>query len=161
MPGTTPWSPRVPGTPAPSRRINGINTGIAPTPIGPVGHRASMYNGLADSIWAGSDNQANAWKWVKFLGSADCQNLVGDAAVVFPAIPAATDKAVAAFEAKGIDVTPFTDQVKDGNTFLPPVTEKAAEVAAIMTPAMDAVMGQNADVSTLTDANDQVNALFE
>ena len=68
--------------------INGINTGIAPTPIGPVGHRASMYNGLADSIWAGSDNQANAWKWVKFLGSADCQNIVGDAAVVFPAIPA-------------------------------------------------------------------------
>ena len=85
--------------------INGINTGIAPTPIGPVGHRASMYNGLADSIWSGSDNQANAWKWVKFLGSADCQNIVGDAAVVFPAIPAATDKAVAAFKAKDIDVT--------------------------------------------------------
>lgn len=141
--------------------INGVDTGIAPTPIGPVGHRASMYNGLADSIWSGSKNQAAAWKWVKFLGSADCQNIVGEQAVVFPAIPAATEKAVAAFQAKGIDVTPFTDQVKDGNTFLPPVTEKAAEVAAIMGPAMDGVMGGSADVSSLTDANTQVNALFQ
>ena len=145
----------------PFTSMTGINTGIAPTPIGPVGHRASMYNGLADSIWAGSDNQANAWKWVKFLGSAECQNIVGDAAVVFPAIPEATDRAIAAFKAKGIDVTPFTDQVKDGNTFLPPVTEKAAEVSSIMTPAMDAIMGSGADVSTLSDANAQVNSLFQ
>ena len=68
---------------------------------------------------------------------------------------------MAAFKAKGIDVTPFTEQVKDRTTFLFPLTEKAAEVEAIMTPAMDDVMNFGADVSTLTDANDQVNALFQ
>ncbi len=65
----------------------GIETGVAPTPVGPSGKRASMYNGLADSIWVGSKNKPAAAKWVEFLGSPDCQNIVGEKAVVFPAIP--------------------------------------------------------------------------
>ena len=69
-----------------------------------------MYNGLADSIWVGSKNKPAAAKWVEFLGSPDCQNIVGEKAVVFPAIPEATDKAEAAFKAKGVDVPAFTDQ---------------------------------------------------
>ena len=63
----------------------GIETGLAPTPVGPSGKRSSMYNGLADSIWVGSKNKPAAAKWVEFLGSADCQNIVGEKAVVFPA----------------------------------------------------------------------------
>ncbi len=141
--------------------LTGIKTGIAPTPIGPIGKRASIFNGLADSIWVGSKNQAADWKWVKYLASAACQDVVGDAAVVFPAIPSGTDKAEAAFKAKGIDVTAFLVQVKDKTTVLPPVTDHASEVTSIMQAAMDAVIGGTADVSTLTAANDQVNALFK
>ena len=70
-------------------------------------------------------------------------------------------KATAAFKSKGVDVTPFTTQVKDGTTFLFPITDHAAEIAAIMTPAMDAVMAFKAPLSSLTAANDQVNALFK
>ena len=62
----------------------GIETGLAPTPVGPSGKRASMYNGLADSVWVGSQNKPAAVKWVEFLGSPDCQNIVGEKAVVFP-----------------------------------------------------------------------------
>jgi hypothetical protein len=46
---------------------------------------------------------------MEFLGSPDCKNVVGEKAVVFPAIPQATDKAEAAFKAKGIDVSSFLD----------------------------------------------------
>ena len=45
----------------------GVQTGIAPTPKGPDGKRASMFNGLADSIWAGTKNPAASVKWVEYL----------------------------------------------------------------------------------------------
>jgi multiple sugar transport system substrate-binding protein len=139
----------------------GLDVGLAPTPTGPSGQRASMYNGLADSIWIGSKNKPAAAKWVEFLGSAGCQDIVGEKAIVFPAIPSATDKAVAAWKAKGIDVTPFTDQVTNKTTFLFPITDHASEINNIMTPAMDNVLSGKAEVSSLTEANTQVNQLFQ
>ncbi|WP_419706178.1 ABC transporter substrate-binding protein [Promicromonospora sp. NFX87] len=140
---------------------DGVDVGLAPTPTGPNGQRASMFNGLADSVWAGTDNPEGAAKWVAFLGSAECQDLVGAAGVVFPAITSSAELATEAFAEKGIDVTPFTTHVEDGTTFLFPVTEHASDIHAIMTAAMDDVLGGKADVSSLTEANEQVNALFE
>ncbi|KTR95434.1 ABC transporter substrate-binding protein [Microbacterium testaceum] len=140
--------------------LKGINVGIAPTPTGPDGKRASMFNGLADSIWAGSKNKNAAAKWVEYLASAACQDVVGKAGVVFPAIPSGAEEAASTFQSKGIDVTPFTQQVADGTTFLSPISDNAAKIAGIMTPAVDAVMEGKADPSSLTSANDQVNALF-
>ena len=139
----------------------GVDLGIAPTPVGPSGERASMFNGLADSIFAGTDNEEGAKKWVAFLGSQDCQDIVAQSAVVFPAIEASVPKAVRAFADKGVDVTPFTMQVEQGTTFLFPITDFAADITAIMQPAMDEVVGLKAPVSSLTEANNQVNALFE
>lgn len=138
-----------------------LEVGLAPTPVGPSGKRASMYNGLADSVWVGSKNKPAAVKWVEFLGSPECQNIVGEKSVVFPAIPSGTDKAQAAFKAKGIDVTPFLVQVQDKTTFLFPITDHAAEITNIMTPAMDNVLSGKAEVGSLTDANNQVNQLFQ
>ena len=91
----------------------GVKTGIAPTPMGPDGKRASMFNGLADSIWAGTKNPAASVKWVEYLASADCQDVVASKAVVFPAIKTSSENAAEAFEAKGIDVSAFTTHVKD------------------------------------------------
>jgi len=138
----------------------GITPAVAPTPIGPSGKRASMFNGLADSIWAGTKNKEAAWQWVKFLASPDCQQLVAKHAVVFPAIPAAVDIAQQQFKAKGVDVSAFTVQVQDKTTFLFPITDHASDIDAIMHPAMDAVLSGSAPVSSLTKANQQVNALF-
>jgi multiple sugar transport system substrate-binding protein len=139
----------------------GVDVGLAPTPTGPEGARASMFNGLADSVWAGTDNPEGAVRWVEFLGSRDCQDLVGEAGVVFPAIPESLEIAKATFDERGIDVTPFTVHVDEGTTFLTPITENIADINAIMSPAMDDVMSGAAAVDSLDDANDQVNALFE
>jgi len=138
----------------------GIETGLAPTPVGPTGKNASMYNGLADSIWVGTDNKPLSAKWVEFLGSPECQNIVGEAAVVFPAIPSGTKIAEAAWKAKGIDLEPFTSHLENKTTFLFPITDHASQIEGIMQPAMDAVLTGQADPSSFTEANNQVNALF-
>ena len=139
----------------------GINAGIAPTPQGPDGKRASMFNGLADSIYAGTKNPAASVKWVEYLASTDCQDIVASKAVVFPAIKSSSEKAAAAFKAKGIDVSAFTTHVKDGTTFLFPISENAAKVEGLMGPAMDAVVSGKKDASSLTETNEKVNALFK
>ena len=51
--------------------------------------------------------------------------------------------------------------MKDGTTFLFPITDHASQIEGIMQPAMDAVMTGKAEPSSLTEANKQVNALFQ
>lgn len=139
----------------------GVETGIAPTPKGPDGKRASMFNGLADSIWAGTKNPAASAKWVEYLASSACQDVVASKAVVFPAIKSSSEKAAAAFKAKGIDVSGFTTHVADETTFLLPITDNAAKVEGIMKPAMDAVVSGKKPASSLSEANEKVNSLFK
>ena len=139
----------------------GVETAFAPTPKGPEGKRASMFNGLADSVWAGTKNPAAAVKWVEYLGSTACQDVVAKKAVVFPAITSSSEIAAKAFADKGTDVSAFTTHIKDGTTFLFPIADKAAKVDGIMKPAMDAVLAGKKPASSLTEANNQVNALFK
>jgi multiple sugar transport system substrate-binding protein len=141
---------------------NKLDIGLAPTPIGPTGKRASMFNGLADSITKFSQQPENAAKWVKFLSGTECQNIIGESGVVFPARPEGTEKAIAFNKAeRDLDVTAFTDQVKEKTTFLFPVTSNAADIVALMRPRMDAVYIGTAPVESLTDLNDQLNTLFK
>src|SRR5690606_1512833 len=77
--------------------LEGIDLGIAPLPSGPVGHPVSMYNGLADSISVQTEHPDESARLVAFLGSDECQTIVGDAGVVFPARPKGTDAAIEAF----------------------------------------------------------------
>ncbi|MET0419664.1 MAG: sugar ABC transporter substrate-binding protein [Actinoplanes sp.] len=136
--------------------------GIAPTPIGPSGKRASMFNGLADSVTTLSRQPDSAAKWVKFMSGDQCQNIIGESGVVFPARPAGTERAIAFNRNdRKLDVTPFTDQVKEKTTFLFPVTSNAADIAALMAPRLDSVYIGESPVSSLTTLNDQLNALFE
>jgi len=134
---------------------------VAPTPVGPSGKRASMYNGLADNIWVGTKHPAESQEFVAYLGSPACQDIVASNAVVFPAIKTSTEIAQKAFTDKGVDVNAFLVHIKDGTTFLFPITDFKSEIGAIMTPAMEAVMSGKAGVDTLTDANTQVNKLFK
>jgi multiple sugar transport system substrate-binding protein len=141
---------------------NKLDIGLAPTPIGPSGKRASMFNGLADSITTLSKQPEDAAKWVKFLSGTECQNIIGESGVVFPARPEGTEKAIAFNKAdRNLDVTPFTDQVKEKTTFLFPVTTNAADITALMRPALDAVYIGTEPVDSLTGLNDQLNKLFE
>ncbi|WP_432939377.1 ABC transporter substrate-binding protein [Kribbella sp. CA-253562] len=135
---------------------------LAPLPVGPVGQRKSAINGLSDAIWAGTEHKDAAWKWVKYLGSADCQNVVAGNAVVFPAIKSATDKALAAHKAKGRDVQVYVDYTKTpGGTFLLPITDHGTEISQIVQDAMQSVvLGQAEPAAALKKANQQVNDLF-
>lgn len=140
---------------------NDLDIGVAPTPIGPTGKRASMFNGLADSVTTLSRQPEAAAKWVKFLSGEQCQNLIGSSGVVFPARPEGTNLAVAYNkEERKLDVTPFTDQVKSKTTFLFPVTNNAADIVALTGPALDAVYIGDEPVSSLTGLNNQLNQLF-
>ena len=134
---------------------------FAPLPTGPAG-RKSAINGLSDAIYAGTKYKDEAWKWVKFLGSTNCQNLVAGNAVVFPAISTATDLALNAHQSKGQDVHVFTDEAKaPGGTFFLPITDHGNEVSQIVQDAIQSVMLGQADAPTaLKKANDAVNALF-
>ncbi|MFC7533194.1 ABC transporter substrate-binding protein [Actinoplanes sp. GCM10030250] len=139
-----------------------LDVGIAPTPTGPTGKRASMFNGLADSVTSLSDQPEDAAKWVKFMSGAECQNMIADSGVVFPARPAATERAIAYNQReRDLDVTPFTNQVVDKTTFLFPVTTNAADITALLQPRLDAVYIGEEPVSSLTGLNNQLNALFE
>jgi multiple sugar transport system substrate-binding protein len=83
-----------------------------------------MFNGLADSIYVGTKHQEEAWEWVKFLASPACENIVGEHAVVFPAIQSGVEKALEAHKKKGLDVSAFTKEALDPNgTFLFPVAD--------------------------------------
>jgi multiple sugar transport system substrate-binding protein len=139
-----------------------FDIGFARLPVGPVGRR-SMFNGLADSIWVGSKKQKEAWQWVKYLGSAACQDVVGSYGVVFPAIASGVNKALAAYKSKGLEVGAFTKQALAKNeTFLFPITDNASQIADIMGVAMDKIfLGQDTAANILKDANPKVNAVFK
>ncbi|WP_027893078.1 ABC transporter substrate-binding protein [Calidithermus chliarophilus] len=139
-----------------------FDVGFALLPTGPNG-RKSMFNGLADSIWTGSKKQEQAWKWVKFLGSPACQNIVGSYGVVFPAIKSGVDAALQVYKKNGLDVTAFTTIANTkGATFLFPITDYASEITSIMNAAMDSVfLGKARAADALKDANAKVNAVFK
>ena len=124
--------------------FKGRDMATAPTPVGPTGKRATMMNGLADSITKGSKNKEGARKWVAYLASDKCQRVVGEYGVVFPATAAGTRAATAAYKKKGIDVSAFTEPAtdkKDFRTFSYPITNYAADVTALMQPAMEDIYG--------------------
>ena len=141
--------------------LEGVDLALAPTPIGPNGKRAAMQNSLADSISASSEVKGAAWKWVQHLASEDCQSVVADAGVVMPAIASTVEASKASLGKTGFDITAFTDQIDAGTTFPYPAILHAAEVQATTTTGLENVMSFNTDVSSLTQMNERVNALFE
>ncbi len=82
--------------------------------------------------------------------------------VVFPAIPSGTDARAGGLQGQGHRRrgSSFFVHVKDGTTFLFPITDNASQVTNIMQPAVDAVMTGKAKADSLTAANEQVNQLF-
>lgn len=136
--------------------------GFAPLPIGPEG-RKSAINGLSDAIYAGTQHKDEAWQWVKYLASSDCQNTVAETGVVFPAIKGASEKSAEVRQAAGLNVQPFLDeqQAEDG-TFIIPISLHGTEISQIVQDAIQSVaLGTQPAESALTSANDQVNALFK
>jgi multiple sugar transport system substrate-binding protein len=137
-----------------------IQVGFAPQPKGPQGSW-SMFNGLADSIWVGSRHKEQAWQWMKYLASSDCQRTVGSSAIVFPAIPAAAAVAVQTRQKQNVDVSAFTSYVDAKQTVLFPITSKAAQINLLVQPVMEKiVLGQVDPAKALKAVNSDVNKLL-
>jgi multiple sugar transport system substrate-binding protein len=138
-----------------------FEVGFARLPMGPEGRR-SMFNGLADSIWVGSEHQEESWTWVKYLASLDCQSIVGTSGVVFPAIPEAAAMSLQVRADAGVDVNAFVAQAdEEGGTFLFPITDFGSEIATIMSEAMDSVgLGEAKAADVMPSANEEINDLF-
>lgn len=133
-----------------------FDVGYAVLPKGPEG-RATMFNGLGDSIWSGSQHKEESWKWVKFLGSASCQTIVAQRGVVFPAIQKLDQMTVEAHAKRGIDTQAFLDMTKT-TTFQPPVGEGGAQIDTIMNTTIESIMLGRVDASTaLKEANTKAN----
>lgn len=130
-------------------------------PSGPEG-RKSMFNGLADSIWVGSEHQEEAWEWVKFLGSKEAQDIVGSFGVVFPALPSGAELAEESWAERGIDVSPFIEQAQEEDgTFLFPIADNASEYVAIVEPAMQAIaLGEAKAADILPEMNEELNSIY-
>ncbi|MFZ1389812.1 MAG: sugar ABC transporter substrate-binding protein [Thiolinea sp.] len=134
-------------------------TAWVPLPKGPDGKRATMFNGLADSIWVGSKVQDEAWQWVKYLGSADCQSVVAAKGVVFPAINGMADKATETQKTAGVDSSAFITMSKE-HTFLAPIGDNGSEIDSLMKTAFESIYIGKADAAaTLKEVNEKVNAL--
>lgn len=132
-----------------------------PLPKGPTGTRATMLNGLADSIWVGSKNKEEAWQWVKYLGSADCQSVVASYGVVFPAIKGMAEKAIAVQKSKGADTGAFLEMAKS-KTFLAPIADNGSQINEVMTSAMQTVMMGKAEAGpALKEAGAKVNIVVK
>ncbi|GGZ94747.1 ABC transporter substrate-binding protein [Streptomyces bluensis] len=143
--------------------FKGKDIRTALTPVGPTGRRATMMNGLADSITKAARNKEGARKWVAYLASDACQTVVGSHGVVFPATRAGTEAAVAAYEKKGVDVSAFTEPVADKKhfrTFSYPIASYSADMTALMAPAMEDIYGNGKPVSSLDQTNEQINLIL-
>lgn len=136
------------------------NVEIAPLPEGPEG-RWSMFNGLADSITVDTEHPEEAWAWVSYLASPECQGTVGEFGVVFPAIDSATELAEATYGERGIDVSAFTTYLDTETTFLFPVTDNYDQVNAAMAPAVEEIFLGRAEAGPrLEEAQAEVETIM-
>ena len=55
----------------------------------------------------------------------------------------------------------FTQHVENGTGFYFPLSYFGADILAIMSPAMEAVWSERLPASSLDEANEQINLLFE
>jgi multiple sugar transport system substrate-binding protein len=131
-----------------------------PLPRGPSGRRASMLNGLADSMWVGSKVKAEAWAWMRYLASAECQSVVAAHGVVFPARRGLAEQVVEGHRRKGVDAGAFLTMAQD-QTFAMPVAENGAQVDEWMKGAVESVLlGRQAAGLALREANRKINHLL-
>lgn len=89
-------------------KLPGVKLGVTQGPVGPNGHRTTLANSTADSIWKGTKHPEQAWKWISYMGSESCQSLAASTGTFLPSIAAAGDSAAKVLAKQGTDIAPFT-----------------------------------------------------
>jgi multiple sugar transport system substrate-binding protein len=132
-----------------------------PMPVGPIGKRATMLNGLSDAMWVGSKVKEEAWQWIKYLASPDCQRVVARSGVTFPAVHGMAEIVLDVHRKNGVDASAFLTMSRE-HTFLMPIAENGARVEALMKSGLESVLlGKQAAGPALAETNKKVNKLFD
>jgi len=128
-------------------QLPGVNVGIAPTVLGPDGTtRAMMSNSNGNEIWAGSKNKENAWKWISYMGTEDCQTKAAlQSGSFFPSIPGAMDAVAADQLAKGVDLSVFVDAAKNGYIYPAYPSANGSEMGTTIQPLFEAYFTHERD----------------
>ncbi|MFR0354960.1 ABC transporter substrate-binding protein [Streptomyces sediminimaris] len=133
-------------------KIPGLKVGIAPTPYGPDGRtRAVLSNSNGNNIWAGTKNADLAWKWVSYMGSEACQSKASLTGTFFPSIPASMDASAKALAAKGVDLSVFTDMMRDKVLHPSPVYGNGAALQDALQPLFQAYFAGQKDDSVFPE----------
>jgi multiple sugar transport system substrate-binding protein len=139
----------------------GLHPVFAPIPKGPDGQHWSLGNSLGDSIWVGTKHRAEAWKWVRFLASPACQNIMGRSGAIVPAIVSADKYVGKAFQRIGASPSVKAFGTYGKHKDILPLSDHFDQVSTIMEAAMTKIINNGAAVApTLKAANKRVNALF-
>ncbi|NQX35151.1 sugar ABC transporter substrate-binding protein [Herbiconiux sp. VKM Ac-2851] len=128
-------------------QLPGLKVGIAPTVLGPDGTtRSMMSNSNGNELWAGSKNKDNAWKWISYMGSEDCQTKAAlKSGSFFPSIPGAMDAVAADQLAKGVDLGVFVDAAKNGWIYPAYPSANGSEMGTTIQPLMEAFFTHERD----------------
>ena len=135
-----------------------------PLPTGPSGQRASMRNGVAHSIWRGTKHLPQAWAWLRYLGSAECQQVVARHGVVFPAAKGLAAVAAGVQRQQGIEPGAFLQAADPAHSlgFAPPVVDRGAEIVDLINGAIEASLLLRAQpAAALKAANDKAHAVLK
>ena len=119
-----------------------------------------LSNSNGNNIWAGTKNPDLAWQWVSYMGSESCQSKASQTGTFFPSIPAAMDSSAKALAAKGVDLSVFTDMLKNKALYPSPVYGNGAALQDALEPLFEAYFAGQKDDSVFTDMRDKSRTLL-
>jgi len=141
-------------------KIPGLKVGVAPTVKGPDGNRSVLSNSNGNNIWAGTKNPDLAWKWVSYMGSEACQSKASTTGTFFPSIPASMDASANALKQQGIDLSVFTDMMKDKVLYPSPVYGNGAAIQDAVEPLFEAYFAGQKNDSVFADMQNTTKSLL-
>lgn len=141
-------------------KIPNVKVGIAPTVKGPNGTRSVLSNSNGNNIWAGTKNPDLAWKWVSYMGSEACQSKASTTGTFFPSIPASMDASAQALKAQGVDLSVFTDMLKDKVLYPSPVYGNGAAIQDAIEPQFEAYFAGQKNDSVFTGMQSTTKSLL-
>ena len=104
----------------------------------PPAGSGTVFNGLSDAIYAGTKHPQQAWELEQWLASSASEKIVTDSGTVWAAIPSLDPGFIAAWKAKGIDVSAFY-QGSQGATIGYPLTTSGTAFTNVVLKDMNQV----------------------
>ncbi|MCU1578112.1 MAG: sugar transporter substrate-binding protein [Rhodoglobus sp.] len=140
-------------------KVPGLTVGVAFMPSGSDG-RSVISNSNANNIFVGTKNLDATWKWVTYMGSEACQSAAGVDGTFLPSIAASMQVAADAQAAQGVDLSPFTDALANGELYAAPPTANGQEMSDAITPLFEAYFSHERDDDVFAEMTAKTEEIF-